>query len=184
MTEEAPGRVALIAHCLLNQNAKVEGGAKRPAVWEPVIDLLRARGYVIRQMPCPELAFAGARRFWGVREQFDTPVYRRHCRRLAELVASLVEHHAARGDDIVLIGVDSSPTMGVDFAPSAPHWAGRPDIGVDDSTLVRGDGIFLAALREVLEERGLPMPRSTGIRHWFSDYDPDEELRRLQDLLD
>ena len=59
-------RVAFIAHCLLNQNAKVEGGALRPAVWEPVIDLLREHGYAIRQMPCPELAFAGARRFWGV----------------------------------------------------------------------------------------------------------------------
>jgi hypothetical protein len=69
-------KVAFIAHCLLNQNAKVEGGAKRPGMWEPVIDLLRERGYVIRQMPCPELAFGGARRFWGVREQFDTPVSR------------------------------------------------------------------------------------------------------------
>ena len=38
-------------------------------------------------MPCPELAFAGTRRFWAVREQYDTPVYRAHCRRLAEPVA-------------------------------------------------------------------------------------------------
>ena len=36
-------RVAFIAHCLLNQNAKVEGGAKRPAMWEPVIELLQER---------------------------------------------------------------------------------------------------------------------------------------------
>jgi len=46
-------RVAFIAHCLLNQNAKVEGGALRPAVWEPVLDTLREHGYAIRQMPCP-----------------------------------------------------------------------------------------------------------------------------------
>jgi predicted secreted protein len=183
MDDEAPRRVALVAHCLLNQNAKVEGGAKRPAMWEPVIDLLRRRGYLIRQMPCPELAFGGARRFWGVREQFDTPLYRRHCRRLAELVAAVIEHHAAHADDVVLIGIDSSPTMGVDFTPSAPHWAGKPDIGADDSTLVRGDGIFIGELRALLEERGLPVPRSTGIRHWFADYDPDEELRRLEALL-
>src|SRR5580698_6874219 len=174
-------RVALVAHCLLNQNAKVEGGALRPAMWEPVIELLRERGYTIRQMPCPELAFGGARRFWGVREQFDTPLYRRHCRRLAELVAGVIEHH--RDDDIVLIGIDSSPTMGVDYTPSAPHWGGKPAIGEDDSVLVRGDGIFLEQLRQVLEQRGLPMPRSTGIRHWFADYDADEELQRLEELL-
>jgi len=102
--EQAPKRVAFIAHCLLNQNAKVEGGAKRPGMWEPVIDLLRERGYTIRQMPCPELAFGGARRFWGVREQFDTPLYRRHCRRLATLVASVIAQHASAADDVVLIG--------------------------------------------------------------------------------
>jgi len=174
-------RVALVAHCLLNQNAKVEGGALRPAMWEPVIELLRERGYAIRQMPCPELAFGGARRFWGVREQFDTPVYRRHCRRLAALVASLIEHHA--GDEVVLIGVDSSPTMGIDFTPSAPHWAGKPDIGEDDSTLVRGDGIFLAELKAECEARGLAFPRATGIRHWCDGYDPAEERARLEALL-
>src|SRR6202035_4934410 len=107
MTEHKPKRVAFIAHCLLNQNSKVEGGAKRPGMWEPVIDLLRERGYLIRQMPCPELAFVGAGRFGGVRDQFDTTLYRRHCRRLAELVAGVIEHH--RDDDVVLIGIDAIP---------------------------------------------------------------------------
>jgi len=27
------------------------------------------------------------------------------------------------------------------------------------------------------------MPRMTGIRHWFVDYDPDEERQRLVKLL-
>ena len=90
-------RVAFIAHCLLNQNAKVEEGAKTPAMWTPVIELLRERGYVIRQMPCPELAFGGARRFWGVREQYDTPLYRRHCQRVAKLVAAVMDGHVRAG---------------------------------------------------------------------------------------
>ena len=38
-------KVAFLAHCLLNQNAKCLGGAKRPAMWEPVIDLLQERGW-------------------------------------------------------------------------------------------------------------------------------------------
>src|SRR5207245_4202272 len=122
-------KVGFTAHGRRIQNAKVEGVAKRPGMWEPVIDLLRERGYVIRQMPCPELAFGGARRFWGVREQFDTPVYRTHCRRLAKLVAAVMEPHLRAGDDVVLIGIDSSPTMGVEFSPSAPRWGGEPNIG-------------------------------------------------------
>lgn len=180
-----PKRIALIAHCLLNQNSKVEDGALRPARWEPLIDLLRERGYLIRQMPCPELGFAGARRFWAVREQYDTIGFRRHCRRLASLVASVIAQHASAGDDVVLIGIDTSPAMGVDFTPSAPDWGGKPQIDDNayDSTYVRGDGIFIAELRAELEQRGLPMPRSTGIRHWFPDYDADEEMRRLEALL-
>jgi predicted secreted protein len=177
-------RVAFIAHCLLNQNAKVEGGALRAGMWEPVIELLREHGYVIRQMPCPELAFGGARRFWGVREQFDTPLYRRHCRRLAKLVAAVMAQHVAADDEVVLIGVDSSPTMGVEFTCSSPTWGGEPNIGEDDSTIVPESGIFIEALEAELAARGLPMPRRTGIRHWFPDYDPQEERDRLVALLE
>jgi predicted secreted protein len=176
-------KVAFLAHCLLNQNAKVEGGAKTPAMWRPVLDLLRERGYAIRQMPCPELAYGGARRFWGVREQFDTQLYRRHCRRLATLVAAVMEPHLRAGDEVVLIGIDTSPTMGVEFAPSAPHWAGKPDVGEDDSTLVRGKGIFVEELEAELAERGLELPPRTGVRHWFHHYDPEEERRRIAALL-
>jgi len=177
-------RVAFIAHCLLNQNAKVEGGALSAAVWEPVIDLLHERGYTIRQMPCPELAFGGARRFWGVREQFDTPLYRRHCRRLATLVAAVMAQHVVADDDVVLIGIDSSPTMGVDFSCSSPTWGGKPEIGEDDSRLVPGlQGIFIEELEAALAARRLPMPRRTGVRHWFPDYDAAEERARLEALL-
>src|SRR5260221_12601949 len=100
-------KVAFIAHCLLNQNAKVEGGAKRPGMWEPVIDLLRERGYTIRQMPCPELAFGGARRFWGVREQFDTALYRAHSRTLATLLAAVMNAHTSACDATVLFSFGS-----------------------------------------------------------------------------
>lgn len=177
-------RVAFLAHCLLNQNAKVIGGCKTPAVWDPVIDLLLERGWVIRQMPCPELAFGGVRRFWWVREQADTPMFRAHCRRLAQNVAAIMEPHVEAGDDVVMIGVDSSPTMGVSFQPSSQSWGGEPNIGDDDTTMIEGEGIFLEELRAELARRNLPMPRRTGIRHWFPDYDPDEEHARLVSLLE
>ena len=176
-------KVAFIAHCLLNQNAKVIGGATRPGMWEPVIDLLLENGWEIRQMPCPELAFGGVRRFWWVREQADTPVFRAHCRRLARTVAATMQPHVTVGDDVVMIGVDSSPTMGIDYQPSSTTWGGEPNIGNDDTELVAGEGIFLEELRAELEKRDLPMPRRTGIRHWFPDYNEDEERARLLSVL-
>ena len=70
---DAPRKVALIAHCLLNQNAKVCDGARYPSLVGPVVTALRDRGYRLLQLPCPELAFAGVRRWWAVYEQYDTP---------------------------------------------------------------------------------------------------------------
>ena len=36
-----PG-VAFVAHCLLNQNSKTDGGARCPGVYSPLVDELRA----------------------------------------------------------------------------------------------------------------------------------------------
>lgn len=176
-------KIAFLAHCLLNQNSKTDEGAYAPAMFRPVVDVLREHGYTLRQMPCPELAFAGVRRFWGVKDQYDTPLYRRHCRRLAKLVAALMEPHLRAGDDVVLVGVDTSPTMGAEFAPRSRDWGGRPDRLEDDSTLEPGRGIFVEELEAELGERGLELPPRVGTRHWWPDYDEAEERRRLEAVL-
>src|SRR6476659_3794405 len=104
-----PG-VAFVAHCLLNQNSKTEGGARCPGVYSPLLE----------QMPCPELAFTGLNRFWAVKEQLDTAAYRRHCRLLAAAVAGAVAVHVARGDDVIIVGIEGSPSMGVHVTSSDP----------------------------------------------------------------
>src|SRR6201987_882385 len=118
--------VAFVAHCLLNQNSKVLDGAHCAGVYYPIIDVLRERGWRIEQMPCPELAFAGLGRFWAVREQYDTAAFRRHCQRLATAVAGAIEARGPQGEDIVLVGVEGSPSMGVTLTSSDPQRGGRP----------------------------------------------------------
>ena len=104
--------VCYLAHCLLNANAKVDEGARCAGVSAPVVRLLREHGATIRQMPCPELAFGGTRRFWAVREQYDTPAFRSHCRTLAEPVAEQIRADLGSGARVVIIGIDGSPTHG------------------------------------------------------------------------
>jgi hypothetical protein len=55
----APRRVAFVAHCLVNQNAKVQEFARSPGVVPGVVERMRRHGYRIQQLPCPEMAFAG-----------------------------------------------------------------------------------------------------------------------------
>ncbi|MGH6883222.1 hypothetical protein [Hypericibacter sp.] len=155
-------RVALLSHCLANQNAKVDEYALCPGMVTPVVAILKEFGYAIQQMPCPEMAFLGVNRWWQVKEQYDTPGFRRHCRALAQSVAALLEARVAKGcRDLVLIGVDGSGSSAVTFTGIGPAWGGRPE---DMSwEVVPGKGVWIEELEQVLADRGLPMPRSFGV---------------------
>jgi predicted secreted protein len=178
-----PG-VAFVAHCLLNQNAKVDGGARCPGVYSPLVAVLREQGWRIEQMPCPELAFTGLNRFWAVKEQLDTTAYRRHCRRLAAAVAGAIAVHVERGDDVVLVGLEGSPSMGVRITSSDPARGGRPAWPEGTEELAPGSGIFLEELGAELAGRGLPLPRATGIAHQLPGFDPAVERAELTALLE
>jgi predicted secreted protein len=184
MEPSAPRKVALIANCLLNQNAKVCQGAHYAGVVSPVVEALRSRGYLLQQLPCPELAFAGVRRWWAVYEQYDTPAYRAHCRRLAQAVAPLIERHLRTGDEVVLIGLDGSPSTGVRFTSSKPEWGGRPNRPEDDWEIVAGRGIWIEELEAELARRGLPAVPATGWALDMGRFDEAGALRDLEDFLD
>lgn len=179
MTASTPRKVALLANCLLNQNAKVCEGARYRGVVSPVVEALRRRGYVLQQLPCPELAFAGARRWWAVYEQYDTPAYRTHCRRLAQAIAPLIEQFIRSGDEVILIGLDGSPSTGVRFTSSQPDWGGRPNRPQDDWTIEARPGIWIEELQAELASRGLPAVPATG---WALDMGRFDEAGSRADL--
>jgi predicted secreted protein len=171
--------VAFVAHCLLNQNAKTLGGARTSGIYAPVVDVLRAQGWRIEQMPCPELAFTGLNRFWAVKEQYDTVAFRRHCRRLATAVASAMAEHVQAGEELAIIGIEGSPSMGVCVTSSDPTRGGRPEWADGTDELAPGQGIFIEELRAEMAGRGLPEPRLIGIRHQLPDHDAAGERSRL-----
>jgi predicted secreted protein len=182
--QHAPRKVALIAHCLLNQNAKVCEGARYRGLVNPVVEALRSRGYLLLQLPCPELAFAGVRRWWAVYEQYDTPAYRAHCRRLAQGIAPLIEQHLRRGDEVILIGLDGSPSTGVRFTSSKPDWGGRPNRPEDDWEIVPRPGVWIEELEAELARRGLPRLPATGWALDMGRFDEAGSRRDLEQFLD
>jgi len=166
------------------QNAKVDGGARCPGVYSPLVDVLRERGFEIEQMPCPELAFTGLNRFWAVREQLDTLAYRRHCERIAAAVAGAIEAHVARGDEVVLVGLEGSPSMGVRITSSDPARGGRPEWPDGAPELTGGRGILIEALLAELARRGVPAPRAGGVTHVLPDHDAGAERAGLVAVLE
>ena len=179
-----PRKVALLANCLLNQNAKVCEGARYPGVANPVVEALRKRGYELQQLPCPELAFAGVRRWWAVYEQYDTPAYRNHCRQLAKAIAPLIESFIRRGDEVILIGLDGSPSTGVRFTSSKPQWGGRPNLSQDDWDIVPQPGIWIEELEAELARRGLPKIPATGWALDMGRFDEAGSRRDLEEFLE
>jgi len=108
------GKVIVVAHCILNQNSRVLGGAHYSAVVNEVVDFLRRHEVGYLQMPCPELTFAGLKRSPKTKPEYDTPNYRRHCRRIAiSTVRTLKEFVKGNVAVVALLGIKNSPSCNV-----------------------------------------------------------------------
>lgn len=177
-------RVAFVAHCLVNQNAKVQEFARSPGVVPGVVERMRKHGYRIQQLPCPEMAFAGVNRWWQGRELYDKANYRRHCRTLADNMAAPIAEFYRRGYEVVVVGLDGSPSSGVRYTGMARSWGGRPHFEDGDYEVVEGMGVWMEELRRGLEERGIPWPRASGMLLDTTDWDEARDLPRCLDELD
>lgn len=125
----------------MNQNAKVMEFAWYPGVVHPLVDFLRKEGYVVEQLPCPETLHMGIRRWWCTKDLYDNPGFRKHCKRLAKTVADLMEHYRGKGYEVAVIGLDGSPSCGVNITGRNPYWGGRPQASIEQYQIVEGMGV-------------------------------------------
>ncbi len=172
-------RVLLVAHCVLNQNAKIDRCAHYPGVIQEAVEALIASGVGVIQMPCPELFCLGLDRqvergAATTIESEDTRVARRMaaeenqaiCRALAQSLVFQVEHYRKNGFEVVgLLGINGSPTCGIETT-----WANDRD--------EQGPGTFIQLFNEACRETGGLLPQR-GIRA----REPQEAVAAVQDLV-
>ena len=158
-TDARSRRVVLAAHCLLNQNAISDGTAEYPATHEEVVRLLLEEGVGILQLPCPELCCLGLDRGDPLGAGRPVTVENTRIRRALErpeaaarldaLVAQVLfqvrEYHRHGFSILGIIGVDRSPSCGVETTS-------------EDGREVPGQGIFFQKLREACGAEGLDIP--------------------------
>jgi len=156
-------RIAIVSHCLLNQNSKPYLDALYPGIVNPVFHVLEREHFGIVQMPCPEVAYGGLKRWWQVVEQYDTPIYRGYCKELASNVVDQVEQYLANKDAAIIIGIDGSPSCGVHYAGSNSQWQGRPNVVDTKYPVAEGKGILMLELEKEFNARGLNIPKMLGI---------------------
>lgn len=169
-------KVVLVAHCILNQNARINGCGLFPGAMGEAARVLVDSGVGILQMPCPELLHLGLDRARHrapgtcIREALLTDEGRATCRRHIGPLLYQVGEYLKHGFEVLgVVGIDGSPGCGVDLM-----W----DIHKKDD--VPGTGGFITVLREELAAAGLGRLPIIGVR----DGEWDEGVARIQALLD
>lgn len=161
------GKLVFLSHCILNQNACVRGLASQPAVIRELVDLALANDVAMYQMPCPEVTYIGSMRWGQVKKMYGNPMFRRHCRRIAEQICDQIQTY--RDNDHQVVGIvlrDGSPTCGLKCAAVEADfeqvWGGMVWHASPLQRFGATEGVYTEALKAELQDRGIE-----GIR-WFS----------------
>lgn len=175
-------KVAFMAHCFINQNAKVDLYARGGGILIPLVEAVREQGWEVHQLPCPEMGYAGVGRWWASKEILDKESYREHCRDLATATAADIQRYRDQGYLVSIIGSDGSPSSGVRFTGSAPRWGGLPEVH-NDYEIVPGMGVWMEVLKEVIEHNGHEWPPATGVLLDGNVFDWDSDMPVFQEEL-
>jgi predicted secreted protein len=179
-------RVIFLTHCCLNQNAKVRGIAAYPGAIRPLIELLLESGVGMIQMPCPEMTYLGNMRWGQVYDQYNNPMFRRHCNRLAETVVDQAVNYLQCGYQVLgFVMMDGSPVCGLNVTPRPTNqdmlWGGMTWY-VPESKAVQGMGNYCEVLKADLRGRNAGLEKLPFVA--FSETeDPDEALKLIKTLL-
>ena len=157
-------KIILVAHCLLNINAKVYGISTEPAAAKDFIGQLLKKEMGIIQLPCVEMDMCGVNRWGQVKSQLNHPHFHERCKELLLPIVYQVEDYYKNGYEICgVVGADGSPSCGVNYT-CAGEWYG--EIGEDYNTMekaatvkmIKEKGVMMDILQEMLNEKGLDIP--------------------------
>jgi len=152
-------RVVFVAHCIMNQNAKVDKCAHYPGAIEEVARFFLDNGIGISQMPCPEMLLLGLDRGKPAGldltiEEEDTRIARlmrtgdcyQAAVQIAETFAFQIAEYVKSGFDAIgVLGINGSPTCGV-------------ETGWYEDKETEGFGVYTGELSRALNEHGINIP--------------------------
>lgn len=173
-------KIVLVAHCVLNQNAKLDRCAHYPGAIKEIAQILLDANVGILQMPCPELLCLGLDRQveTGIPTTVaseDTRIARLMateqakilCRKLVSDLVYQVEEYRKNGFELVgVIGINGSPTCGVETT-----WS--------NSQEEPASGVFIQMLNDACHGRAISLPRR-GIKA----YEPQQAIAAVKGLLE
>lgn len=157
-------KIAIISHCIINQNSVVKGEYKDINIFFPFIKKLFEENIGILQLPCPETEYYGLRRWGHVKEQFDNCGYRKYLEKIINSFVDIIKEYINNGYEIVgIYGIAGSPSCGVNLTCSA-NWEGEISLYKDKEDIVsrikmiNESGIFMEIFKSVLDKNKINIP--------------------------
>lgn len=151
-------KIAIISHCIINQNSVVKGEYKDINIFFPFIKKLFEENIGILQLPCPETECYGLRRWGHVKEQFDNCGYRKYLEKIVNSFVDIIKEYINNGYEIVgIYGIAGSPSCGVNLTCSA-NWEGEISLYKDKEDIVsrikmiNESWIFMEIFKSVLDK--------------------------------
>ncbi len=104
-------RLILVSHCVLNQNAVVNGWERSAGAYKEIIKAFLEKDIGIIQLPCPEFSVFGENRPPLSKEEYDSLSYRTCCKALAIEPAMQIKEYVERGYNVIgILGIADSPS--------------------------------------------------------------------------
>lgn len=157
-------KIAIISHCIINQNSVVKGEYKDINIFFPFIKKLFEENIGILQLPCPETEYYGLRRWGHVKEQFYNCGYRKYLEKIINSFVDIIKEYINNGYEIVgIYGIAGSPSCGVNLTCSA-NWEGEISLYKDKEDIVsrvkmiNESGIFMEIFKSVLDKNKINIP--------------------------
>lgn len=153
-------QVFFCCHCILNQNAKLEGIAGWPGLITDVVKTLVDSGAGIFQIACPEMIYEGIGRFDKSVEQYDCAAFHEICEDIAKETADQMKNYLQWGYQIpAILSIDGSPSCGYNLTQTAPEWRGLV-VGQNWQKVryIKRQGILMSHLVEQMKKNGLEIP--------------------------
>lgn len=152
--------IVVCAHCILNQNAKLEGIAGWPGMINSIVDIIKDSGAGILQMPCPEILYEGIRRFDKSVEQYNCPAFINLSKTIVNEVVDQIENYISCGYEVkAILAIDGSPSCGYNLTQSAPEWRGLvANQKWKKVRYIKKPGIMMGIMAKELQKRKIKTP--------------------------
>ncbi|RLI20442.1 hypothetical protein DRO54_06320 [Candidatus Bathyarchaeota archaeon] len=153
MNDQRGKKIVIVAHCILNQNSRVQGLANFPATMKPIVETLLEHEVGIIQMPCPELLYAGYKRWAQTKDQYDTPAYRKFCREIAEQIANQIQEYTKNEVETkAIIGIKGSPTCAITETTKGYAGGDPTKIREQKKRKTKEKGILIEEIQKILKK--------------------------------